>query len=71
MYVELHFQCGPFLGYAGQASRHFLFWTMSGSHLVFNNLDTIWRVDSEGTQAEELLDANPGSPSMGTHDFLY
>ena len=69
--VEHHYPCGPFMGYLGQASRHFLFWTTDGSHLVFNDDATIWKVDSGGSEVEEVLDANPGSPSIGTHDFLY
>ncbi len=49
--------CGP----TNLGSRHhFLHWTPDGSQLVFDFLENIWTVDSEGTLLKSVVDANPG-----------
>ena len=49
--------CGPTnLG----SLHHFLHWTPDGSQLVFDFLENIWTVDSEGTLLKSVVDANPG-----------
>ena len=69
--VEPHFQCGPSEPGRG-FPRGFLSWTADGTHLVFNHFNRVWRVDREGSQLHDVLDANPEPASFrGQYFFVY
>ncbi len=50
----------------GSYPAHFLHWMPDDAHLIFNYGESIYVVDTEGTQVRELVNANP---NYGT--FLY
>ena len=45
--------------YGGFYPEHFSHWTPDGARLVFDFNETIYVVDAEGTQVQELVNANP------------
>ena len=65
-----YFPCGPFRAdMAGDTP--FLFWTPDSSSVLFSHGHSIRKVDAEGCLVQTVLNANPGSSSLGPHGFLY
>ena len=51
--------CGPSaLFYEGEVQENFLHWARDGSRLVFNNEDTIWTIDLEGGNLQQVADVD-------------
>ncbi len=69
LFVEPHFQCGPAEPERG-FPQGFLSWTADGTHLVFNHLNQVWRVDQEGTRLRNVLDANP-EPASSRRQYFF
>ena len=65
-----HFPCGPLRG-PPVVRRPVFFWTPDGSSVLFSHGRSIWKVDGEGFRAQMVLNANPGSSSLGPHRFEY
>ncbi len=64
--------CGPFHDpYDGEFHEHFLHWASDDSQLVFDQEETIWRVDIEGAMLGKVVDPNPGTGPFGPYKFRY
>ena len=49
--------CGPSRGFEA-LYKHFLYWTPDGAYLVFDVNDTIWTLNIEDTQLQEVADVS-------------
>ena len=61
--------CTPPDGEPANDSHHFLHWAPDGSRLIFNISDTIWTVDSRGTNVDAIVDADPESDNPSVYEF--
>ena len=69
--LEPHFQCGPSEPSRG-FPQGFLSWTPDASDIVFSESNSVFKVDTDGTQLQKVVDANPDPPSYtGQVFFVY